>query len=102
VERPEGSRTTATTSLNNTAGDSRANACCVSKTPKRSPALVTALASTGENTGQRMVTNSHSPSETSAAVAADRNTIEHKSASANQKPAKATVTASKTRARAIS
>ena len=87
VERTDGSSTTATISLNNTVGESRANACRVSSTPKTSPAVVTASASAGENSGQRMVRNNHKPSATSAAVAAERNTTEHSSASANQKPA---------------
>ena len=87
VERTEGSSTTATISLNNTLGESRAKVCRVSSTPSTSPALVTASASAGENSGQRMVRNSHTPSATSAAVAAERKTIENSSASANQKPA---------------
>src|SRR5262249_58789623 len=86
VERTEGSSTTATISLNSTLGDNRANAWRVSSTPKISPAVVTASASAGENSGQRIVRNSHSPSATRAAVAAERKRTEHSSASANQRP----------------
>src|SRR5262249_52356320 len=86
AERIEGSSTIATISLYKTTGDRRANACWVSSIESGSFGEGGALAIVGENSGQRKVTNSQTPSATTAAVAGERNTIEHNSASATQKP----------------
>ena len=85
--RVVGCSSASTVSPNKVDGDSRASICAVMTSVASSPLGTSACAIAGASAGQITVRNSQRPSVASAAVAAERKTIENNMASASHTPA---------------